>query len=118
MQQPAPVEEEVEIKYNPISPAAMQKNNHIILYARSTLALSCGAAAGILGLTGTYGFIFFFLASVAMSLALVVKTGLQPDRYFPINNGLVHVATAEVLNSLFSYMLFWTLFTGLVHLFE
>ncbi|KAI9350263.1 hypothetical protein BDR26DRAFT_1003874 [Obelidium mucronatum] len=118
MQAPEPIEDVQDIQYNPISPSAMQKNNHIILYARSTLALSCGAAAGILGLTGTTGFIFFILASVAMSLALVIKTGMQPDRYFPMNNGLLHVLTAEVLNSLFSYMLFWTLFTGLVHLFE
>ncbi|KAJ3063574.1 hypothetical protein HDU98_000604 [Podochytrium sp. JEL0797] len=118
MQAPAPIEEEAEIKYNPVSPAAMQKNNHIILYARSTLALSCGAAAGILGLTGTTGFLFFFAASLVMSLALVAKTGMSPDRYFPLNNGLLHLATSDVLNSLSSYLLFWTLFTGLVHLFE
>ncbi|KAI8610048.1 hypothetical protein BC830DRAFT_1173022 [Chytriomyces sp. MP71] len=157
-------------KYNPISPAAMQSNQYIILYARSTLAATAGAAAGILGLTvslslssvvgatgvgcngpvmvgahpvghsaprrepsrcytrfrimilgmqqGTTGFVFFFAASLLMSLLLLLKTGFKPDRFFPLGNGFLHILTGEIFNSLFSYVLFWTLFTGLVHLFE
>ncbi|KAI8829553.1 hypothetical protein HDU81_003259 [Chytriomyces hyalinus] len=105
-------------KYDPISPAAMQTNMYIILYARSTLAATAGAAAGILGLTGTTGFVFFFAASAVMSAALVLRTGFNPNKYFPQNRGWMQISTGEVVNSLFSYMLFWTLFSGLVHLFE
>nr|CUU97833.1 hypothetical transcript [Hymenolepis microstoma] len=42
------------------SPSAAQHNYRIVGYCRTSLAALAGVTAGILGLTGIIGFIFYF----------------------------------------------------------
>ncbi|KAJ3111833.1 ER membrane complex subunit 6 [Phlyctochytrium bullatum] len=80
------------------------------------LAAVAGAAAGILGFQGISGFLFYFAASALMSLALVaLPAKFQPAKYFPM---WWMILTHEVFGSLFSYVLFWTLVYGLVHVYD
>ncbi|KAG8122582.1 hypothetical protein E2320_018071 [Naja naja] len=50
-----------------ISEAAVRGNAAILDYCRTSVSALSGATAGILGLNGLYGFIFYFLASVLLS---------------------------------------------------
>ncbi|KAI9366011.1 Rab5-interacting protein-domain-containing protein [Zopfochytrium polystomum] len=106
----------LERKLNPISPLSLGHNFFIITYTRSMLAGVAGAAAGILGLQGIAGFVFYIFASAFMSLLLSATAGFKPDRFFV--NGWTAVLTGEVTGSMFSYLLFWTLVYGLVHVYQ
>jgi hypothetical protein len=61
--------------------AAMILNMQMISRCRTALALLAGATAGILGLTGLSGFIFYILSSVLMSFILTATAGVHWDRY-------------------------------------
>ncbi|KAJ2764918.1 hypothetical protein IWQ56_004302 [Coemansia nantahalensis] len=76
-----------------------------------------GTAAGILGLTGWNGFIFFVACWAAISgLILGVKCGGQPGVYF--KSGAMDVAGTPMLNTLLSYVLVWTLMHALVYIYD
>ena len=51
-----------------ISEAAVRGNAAVLDYCRTSVSALSGATAGILGLTGLYGFIFYLLASILLSL--------------------------------------------------
>ncbi|KAJ3091112.1 ER membrane complex subunit 6 [Quaeritorhiza haematococci] len=96
---------------------SIRHNTKTITYTRSSLAAVAGAAAGILGLQGwIYGFLFYVFSSLLMSsLVWGLGAGGKPERYFASWRG---VWVDEVGGNLFSYMLFWTLAYGLVHVYD
>ncbi|KAI8843665.1 transmembrane protein 93 [Chytridium lagenaria] len=103
-------------KPKPQNPQAIQYNLRILTYTRSMLAAIAGAAAGILGLQGILGFLFYGVASLLLSGALVLLSAeMTPAKFLP---SWWMVATHEVGGSLFSYVLFWTLVFGLVHVYD
>ncbi|OAJ39935.1 hypothetical protein BDEG_23729 [Batrachochytrium dendrobatidis JEL423] len=58
----------------------VQYNFKVIDHTRSSLALFSGAAAGILGLQGLYGFLFYLAVSLFMSLLhFFYSTGMKPE---------------------------------------
>ena len=71
---------------------------------RTILSIAGGIIAGIAGLTGWWGFLVFGLVSLIIS-------GLQTfrDHGTSSNEGLSQ--------ALMSFVLFWTLFYGIVHIF-
>ncbi|KAI8826740.1 Rab5-interacting protein-domain-containing protein [Fimicolochytrium jonesii] len=98
------------------SPVALRSNISTLQYARSSLAFLSGAAAGILGLQGwLHGFLFYAACSLIMSISLWVKSGFAPTKFFPTAEA---VWTSEVAGNAFSYLLFWTLAYGLVHVYD
>ncbi|KAJ1567683.1 hypothetical protein HK405_005142 [Cladochytrium tenue] len=111
-----------EQRLHPISTSALAHNHHQINYARSMLAGLAGGAAGILGLQGFSGFVFFAVASAALSGLLALRAGSDPTKYFTGGAGITGawstVLLGEVYGSLFSYVLFWTLAYGLVHVYD
>uniref|UniRef100_A0A8D2N823 ER membrane protein complex subunit 6 n=1 Tax=Zonotrichia albicollis TaxID=44394 RepID=A0A8D2N823_ZONAL len=82
--------------------------------AGTTAVLSYFATAGILGLTGLHGFIFYFLASVLLSVLLVLKAGRRWNKYFKSRRPLF---TGGLVGGLFTYVLFWTFLYGMVHVY-
>ncbi|KAJ1894416.1 hypothetical protein LPJ66_005203 [Kickxella alabastrina] len=92
----------------------------------NTLALSnihtltswgVGTAAGILGLTGWNGFIFFLINWVVISgLVFFVKCKGKPSVYF--KSGFMDIAGSTVMNTLLSYVLVWTLMHALVYVYD
>jgi len=42
----------------------------------------CGAAAGVLGLTGVSGFVFYLVVALLSSALLLAKAGTKTDTYF------------------------------------
>ncbi|XP_057302595.1 ER membrane protein complex subunit 6-like [Hydractinia symbiolongicarpus] len=96
------------------SPYAIRNNLALVEYCRAFLALMSGSAAGILGLTGLYGFAFYGIVSLAMSILLALKTQSKYDRYFLTK---MHVWTNGVFGELFTYLLVWTFMYGMIHVF-
>ncbi|KAI9595715.1 Rab5-interacting protein-domain-containing protein [Syncephalis fuscata] len=96
--------------------AYVTQNQRVITYCRSGFSAVSGSAAGILGLTGLYGFYFYVVTTIIMSgLLWSLKTAGQPLRYFRSTS---EVVWDGVMGGLFSYVLFWTLLYGIVHVYD
>ena len=93
---------------------ASRHNSSLLEYGRTSIAVISGLTAGILGLTGLYGFAFYFIYSLAMSVILAVKVGSNWNIYFP-NRYAVWID--GVFGGLFTYVLLWTFVYGMVHVF-
>ena len=98
-------------QYNPL---AIRNNLSVVDYCRAFLALISGSAAGILGLTGLQGFIFYFGLSFILSVLLVYKTGKNWDRYYLSRWSMWG---SGMLGELFTYLLVWTFMYGMIHVF-
>uniref|UniRef100_A0A2K5YDC7 ER membrane protein complex subunit 6 n=1 Tax=Mandrillus leucophaeus TaxID=9568 RepID=A0A2K5YDC7_MANLE len=96
------------------SEAAVRGNAAVLDYCRTSVSALSGATAGILGLTGLYGFIFYLLASVLLSLLLILKAGRRWNKYFKSRRPLF---TGGLIGGLFTYVLFWTFLYGMVHVY-
>jgi hypothetical protein len=118
-----------------LNPDAVRHNTRVINLARASLAAFAGIAAGILGLTGLYGFAFYVISSTIMSiiiyLSVTVSSGGQnggetSSKYstalaaplIKYWGNMYGVWTAEVGGNLVSYILFWTFAYGIVHVYD
>ncbi|XP_022087222.1 ER membrane protein complex subunit 6-like [Acanthaster planci] len=99
------------IVYNEL---AIRTNMSILSYCRTFVSALSGSSAGILGLTGLEGFIFYFIVSFVFSLMLCVKAGRKWQEFFRHRQPLV---TSGLLGGLFTYVLFWTFLYGMVHVY-
>ncbi|XP_032220756.1 ER membrane protein complex subunit 6 [Nematostella vectensis] len=96
------------------SPFAIMTNNSIIEFCRTSLAAMAGISAGILGLTGLKGFIFYFAASILMSIFICWKAGSSWPKYFI---SWWDLSTSGIFGGVFTYLLFWTFLYGMVHVY-
>lgn len=97
-----------------ISEVAVRGNAAVLDYCRTSVSALSGATAGILGLTGLYGFIFYFLSSFLLSLLLILKAGRRWNKCFKSRRPLF---TGGLVGGLFTYVLFWTFLYGMVHVY-
>ncbi|TPP59708.1 Transmembrane protein 93 [Fasciola gigantica] len=96
------------------SPTATQHNLNLVSYCRTSVAALSGCTAGILGLTGLMGFIFYFLAHGFLSLLLVNKAGSSWNKYFLQRSS---ITCNGIWGELTTYILFWTFIYGMVHVY-
>ena len=102
------------LKENVYNDRAVRQNSAIIGYCRTSGAVISGAAAGVLGLTGLYGFGFFVFFSVLLSVTLSMKAGTEWNKYFTTRRQLW---LDGVVGGLFTYILVWTFLYGMVHVY-
>ncbi|XP_059069867.1 uncharacterized protein LOC131038119 isoform X4 [Cryptomeria japonica] len=96
------------------SPENLQNNMRVIYYSRTFLSIMAGVVAGILGLTGWKGFIFYFMIMILTSLGVVVKIKFDIHEYFDSWN---RVILDGISGGLMSFVLFWTFAYDIVHIF-
>ena len=89
-------------------------NARIINFCRVFCAIISGCAAGILGITGIPGFLVFFLSTFVLSVGLYLKVSAEPRPYFKKPE---EIWTEGIMQALMSYIMFWTLFYDIVHLY-
>lgn len=89
-------------------------NSSLLEYGRTSIAVISGVTAGILGLTGIYGFALYIVYSLALSIILAIKVGSNWSIYFPTWRS---VWIDGVLGGLFTYVLLWTFVYGMIHVF-
>lgn len=100
---------------------AQQHNLQQMESIRSFMGIVSGCCAGILGLTNLYGIVFFIVMHLVVSASLRVRMlgglgGGDLETYFK-GMGTVGFWLDGLQNCFMSFMLFWTLFYGLVYLF-
>ncbi|VEL43269.1 unnamed protein product [Protopolystoma xenopodis] len=96
------------------SPLATQHNLTVVGYCRTSIAAISGCTAGILGLTGLMGFLFYLLTSCILSLLMMQKAGSNWRKYFLQKSSLlIHGIFGEMT----TYILFWTFIYGMVHVY-
>ncbi|KAF9579785.1 ER membrane complex subunit 6 [Lunasporangiospora selenospora] len=92
------------------------KNSQTINFMRSSYSAILGFAAGTLGLTNWSGFIFYLIGSIFMSLLiLMVKAKGNPKIFF---RKPFEAVTEGISGGLLSYILFWTLLYGIIHVYD
>ncbi len=99
------------IQYNEMN---IRQNLSILEYSRTFQAAASGGAAGILGLTSLYGFIFYIICLLIQSPLWYAKAGGDCQDYF-LQKGTI--VSYSVLGGLFTYVLFWTFLYGMVHVY-
>lgn len=100
--------------YVPFSELAIRHNHSLLEYCHTSASALSGSTAGILGLTGLHGFIFYFIATLIVSIMLVIKAGSQWQKFFRARFGIF---TNGLFGGLFTYVLFWTFIYGMVHVY-
>ncbi|KAJ1940058.1 hypothetical protein FBU59_003921 [Linderina macrospora] len=95
----------------------VQWNNLQLSNIHTLASWGIGTAAGVLGLTGWNGFIFFMLNWVFLSaLVFFVKCQGKPAVFF--KSSAMDVAVTPIMNTLLSYVLVWTLMHALVYIYD
>ncbi|XP_023951570.1 ER membrane protein complex subunit 6 [Bicyclus anynana] len=105
-----------DIKPEPVaySDVALRNNAAVVEYCRTSMAALSGSTAGILGLTGLYGFAFYVFAVVILWMMFMIKAGPTWHKYYISRQSLL---TNGFFGALFTYVLFWTFIYGMVHVY-
>ena len=94
----------------------MKHNEKVVEYVHTSMCVFAGCIAGITGMKGIQGFAFLTAVYVFTAVALwVVKLGMNVSVYF--NTSVVSFLVAGVMSQALSFILFWTLSYGLVHIY-
>ncbi|OMJ16252.1 ER membrane protein complex subunit 6 [Smittium culicis] len=97
--------------------AVVGKNRFLLANINTLVVWAIGAAAGILGLTSYKGFIFFAVFWLLNSAILIAfKCGFKHQLYF--KDALSELVYGSAFGSLLTYILVWTLFYGLIYIYE
>ncbi|CAF0709340.1 unnamed protein product [Brachionus calyciflorus] len=98
----------------PLSESAVRYNHFLLDYCQTSFSALSGCTAGILGLTGLYGFLFYFVVSIMTSLFMAIYLGNNTSKYFLSTQTLF---TSTIWSGLQTYLLFWTFLYGMVHVY-
>lgn len=82
----------------------------------TVLFITVGVIAGILGLKGIYGFLFFGLASVIIGVAHLFAMKFNIRKY--CNMSEFDFIIFGMKNHVMSFLLFWILVYALVHIYK
>lgn len=83
---------------------------------RSFMGIASGCVAGVCGLTGLSGLACFLIMHIAVNLSLLAFK-MKFDLHSYSRESMFAFLTADLQKCAMSFMLFWTLFFGLVYLF-
>ena len=94
----------------------IQGNMQSVVWVRSFMGIISGVCTGILGLTSLQGFAAFIGFHVFVSIALMAKSGFDLSGVLP-GSKFPGFLIDGLMSQLMSFLLFWTMFYGLVHVF-
>uniref|UniRef100_A0A7E4VV75 ER membrane protein complex subunit 6 n=1 Tax=Panagrellus redivivus TaxID=6233 RepID=A0A7E4VV75_PANRE len=96
------------------SEAAIRNNFGILEYSRTCQAAAGGIASGALGLTGTYGFLFYFVTVFLQAVFWEYKAGFKWQDFFAVRNLSI---SHSLVGGLLTYVLFWVFIYGIVYVY-
>ncbi|XP_075147527.1 ER membrane protein complex subunit 6 [Haematobia irritans] len=96
------------------SETAIRHNISAVEYCRTSMAAITGCAAGILGLNGLLGFLFYFISVFVLWVLVLMKSGTHWRKFFINRQSLL---TNSFMGALCTYVLFWTFLYGMVHVY-
>ncbi|ORY87726.1 Rab5-interacting protein-domain-containing protein [Protomyces lactucae-debilis] len=115
--------------YLPIVPENLLHNTQNVAFVRNMTAPILGLVAGVLGLTGFTGFALFLAGSIAVSLCIyalrmpevadakTISRHGRATRYLG-DPWSLWLGVVSGSGGLPTYLLTWTLFYGLVHVYD
>ena len=93
-----------------------QKNEQVVEFCHTAMCVVSGCIAGIMGLTGLSGFALMLVLYLVTAVAVLsVKLKNDVGTYF--NSGVFSFIFGGVSSHLLSFILFWTLSYGLIHIY-
>lgn len=98
----------------PFSEASIRYNDFLLDYCQTSMSALSGSAAGIMGMTGLYGFIFYFICSLFLSMLILLNMGSNSSKYFVSKKTII---TGTLWSGIQTYLLFWTFLFGMVHVY-
>ena len=103
-----------------VNQASLMHNYGISEYCRTSISALSGVVAGILGLTGWSGFLFYIFCACCLFLGLMLKSSSPKDDSSEGNQYFVkrmQLLWANQSGALFTYILSWTFLYSLVHVY-
>ena len=97
-----------------LNESAIRYNDYLLDYCQTSVSALSGCTAGILGLTGLYGFLFYFICSLILSIAILIHLGKNAQKYFLSKQTIF---TNTLWSGIQTYLLFWTFLYGMVHVY-
>ena len=102
--------------------SSLQYNTKVQTYLRAVIALIAGSSAGYLGIHGLNGLYYWLIFSAVGTILECIKTKGNADQYFgEKNSGIQLIASTyfTLTTSLgLTYVLFWTFFYNIVHVYS
>ncbi len=100
-----------------VSPAALARNNELLAWARTVVALAGGALAGVWGLTGLKGFgLYGAVHGLVGAALLLTRLGLRPGDFFP-NTGPLGLVAGGLMDNFMLYIVVWSFLYALLHVY-
>ncbi|RPD67464.1 hypothetical protein L227DRAFT_24734 [Lentinus tigrinus ALCF2SS1-6] len=96
-------------------PPNVQYNNSRLYTVKFLSSCFAGAVAGVLGLENTLGFALFIFSTLLTSSCLYLKCKGRPAKF--VSGGWWELVNPGQEN-IFSFVLVWTLFYGIVHVYD
>eukprot|EP01104_Vermistella_antarctica_P001898 TRINITY_DN1203_c0_g2_i1.p1 TRINITY_DN1203_c0_g2~~TRINITY_DN1203_c0_g2_i1.p1 ORF type:complete len:121 (-),score=15.22 TRINITY_DN1203_c0_g2_i1:213-575(-) len=92
----------------------IHKNNRVVYASRIQVGLASGVAAGLLGMEGWSGFLFFLLCSTLVGVFILVRLGFKDKPFYQSRKTLFDEG---LFQGLMTFVLMWTLFYSIVHVY-
>lgn len=96
---------------------AIRNNFLSVEYCKTFVSALSGSCAGIIGLTGIPGFVFYFVSALVLWFMVLFKAGLGDDKWKKYFRQRKILLTNGIFDGLFTYILFWTFLYGMVHVY-
>lgn len=100
----------------PINPIAASRNMQAAAFIRTLLAVVVGCAVGIIGLTGTAGFVVYVAQHLIASAVVLQMAKWKPAEYFP-QASILGTVLGSIGDNVLAFILFWTLAYALIHIY-
>ncbi len=99
-----------------MSPTALAKNNETVTWSRSIVAVAGAAACGVLGVTGTQGFVLYVVQHILSSLLLLARMGFSPAKYLTGGpSSPLWFVLGGLMDNLVVWLLVWSFAFALCH---
>eukprot|EP00924_Labyrinthula_sp_SR-Ha-C_P008348 maker-scaffold_11-snap-gene-10.16-mRNA-1 protein AED:0.00 eAED:0.00 QI:52/1/1/1/1/1/2/34/122 len=99
-----------------IDPLCVAQNSQAIQRVRNMTSIVFGCAAGVLGLTGLNGFLFYLLLFTAASIGLLLRMGFKSEKYF-VKKTPIRFMFSGIGSQIVAFIMYWTFSYALVHLY-
>lgn len=100
-----------------VHPEMLQANALGINQVRSLMAIVAGITAGIVGLTGSKGFLLFVCSYLVTSVALLAKMKFNIEEFLTPTSSAYWFVVDGMSSQILSFIMFWTLSFAMVHIF-
>lgn len=99
-----------------LNPAAFMNNMKEVSNIRAYMTIILSCIIGIMGVSGYIGFVYYIITNILLSIIIIqFKFHSKLGNYIPMT--FVSFIISGISDTFLSFVLFWTLLYGLVHLY-